>query len=262
MIDTHAHLYSEDFELELEEIIIRAQNSGVKQILLPNIDKESIAPMDAVTKKFSNCIPMMGLHPGYVKEDWEEELQTIEHMLFANPGKFCAVGEIGMDLYWDQTFIEEQKLVFRKQIQWAKQLNLPIAIHARNAFDEIFEILDSENTPDLSGVFHCFTGNQEQAKHILDYGNFFFGIGGVVTYKNSELPSVLKEIDLQHLVLETDAPYLPPVPYRGKRNESSYLGYIADKLADIYSVSSKEIAEETTKNAIKLFHLEKFNVHE
>lgn len=260
MIDTHAHLYSEDFELELEEIMGRALNSGVKHILLPNIDKESIAPMEALCNRFSNCIPMMGLHPGYVKEDWEVQLQSIESNLFANPRAFCAVGEIGMDLYWDQTFIEEQKLVFRKQIQWAKQLNLPIAIHARNAFDEIFEILDSENTPDLSGVFHCFTGNKEQAKHILDYGNFFFGIGGVVTYKNSELPNVLKEIDLQHLVLETDAPYLPPVPYRGKRNESSYLGYIADKLADIYSVSSKEIAEETTKNAIKLFHLENFNI--
>lgn len=262
LIDTHAHLYSEDFHSDLNEVILKAGTAGVKYILLPNIDKDSIAPMESVCLRFPSCIPMMGLHPGYVNEDWENELNFIEKKLFENPNQYCAVGEIGLDLYWDQTFIKEQKTVFRKQVQWAKALKLPIAIHARSAFDEIFEILDLENNEELSGVFHCFTGNQDQANHILNYGNFKFGIGGVVTYKNSELPTTLKMIDLEHIVLETDSPYLPPVPFRGKRNETSYLSIVADKLADVYAVSSKEIASITSKNAFKLFHLEKFNVNE
>ncbi len=259
-IDTHAHLYSEEFETDLDESILRAQKENVNYILLPNIDLVSINPMLALTQKFPNCIPMMGLHPGYVKEDWDKQLNLIEKQLFESPEKYCAVGEIGMDLYWDTTFCEEQKIVFRKQIGWAKELKLPIAIHCRNAFDEIFEILDSENSTELTGVFHCFTGNLEQAKHILSYGGFMFGIGGVVTYKKSELPEVIRQIDLKHIILETDAPYLPPVPYRGKRNESSYIPLIAEKLAEIYGSSIVEIAEKTTQNAIHLFQLEKFGV--
>ncbi|MBM3186945.1 MAG: TatD family hydrolase [Bacteroidetes bacterium] len=259
-IDTHAHLYSEEFETDLDETIFRARQSKVNYILLPNIDLASMDTMLALSQKFANCIPMMGLHPGYVKEDWVNQLSFIEQKLFESPEKYCAVGEIGMDLYWDTTFCEGQKIVFRKQIQWAKDLKLPIAIHCRDAFDEIFEILDQENSKELSGVFHCFTGNIDQAKHILNYGGFKLGIGGVVTYKKSELPEVIQQIDLNHLVLETDAPYLPPVPYRGKRNESSYIPLIAEKLAEIYNCSNSEIAEKTTQNAIHLFQLKKFGV--
>jgi TatD DNase family protein len=257
-IDTHAHLYSEEFETDLDEIIYRSQQSSVNYILLPNIDLASINPMIALSQKFPNCIPMMGLHPGYVKEDWENQLSFIEQKLFESPEQYCAVGEIGMDFYWDTTFCEEQKIVFRKQIQWAKELKLPIAIHCRNAFDEIFEILDRENSIELTGVFHCFTGNLDQAKHILNYGGFKLGIGGVITYKKSELPEVIQQIELKQIVLETDAPYLPPVPYRGKRNESSYIPLVADKLAEIYNCPVSEIAEKTTQNAIHLFQLEKF----
>ena len=201
---------------------------------------------------------MMGLHPSYVKENWMEELKIIETHLFKNPSKYCAVGEIGMDLFWDKTFIEAQKIVFRTQISWAKKLKLPIAIHARDAFDEIFEILDEENDETLKGVFHCFTGSIEQATKILDYGGFKLGIGGVITYKNSGLTEVLNSVELKHLVVETDAPYLSPAPFRGKRNESAYLSYIIEKISGIYKLSDAIIAEVTSQNAIELFQLEKF----
>ena len=209
-------------------------------------------------KEHKNTIPMMGLHPSYVKENWMEELKIIETHLFKNPSKYCAVGEIGMDLFWDKTFIEAQKIVFRTQISWAKKLKLPIAIHARDAFDEIFEILDEENDESLKGVFHCFTGSIEQATKILDYGGFKLGIGGVITYKNSGLTEVLNSVELKHLVVETDAPYLSPAPFRGKRNESSYLSYIIEKISGIYKLSDAIIAEVTSQNAIELFQLEKF----
>jgi TatD DNase family protein len=209
-------------------------------------------------KEHKNTIPMMGLHPSYVKENWMEELKIIETHLFKNPSKYCAVGEIGMDLFWDKTFIEAQKIVFRTQISWAKKLKLPIAIHARDAFDEIFEIIDEENDEFLKGVFHCFTGNLEQAAKILDYGGFKLGIGGVITFKNSGLTEVLNSIELKHLVVETDAPYLSPAPFRGKRNESSYLSYIIEKISGIYKLSDAKIAEVTSQNAIELFQLEKF----
>ena len=187
-----------------------------------------------------------------------EELKIIETHLFKNPSKYCAVGEIGMDLYWDKSFLEAQKIVFRTQITWAKKLGLPIAIHARDAFDEIFEILDEENDESLKGVFHCFTGSIEQATKILDYGGFKFGIGGVITYKNSGLAEVLNSVELKNLVLETDAPYLSHAPFRGKRNESAYLSYIIEKLSGIYQLSDKIIADVTSQNAIELFQLEKF----
>jgi TatD DNase family protein len=193
-----------------------------------------------------------------VKENWMEELKIIETHLFKNPSKYCAVGEIGIDLFWDKTFIEAQKIVFRTQISWAKKLKLPIAIHARDAFDEIFEILDEENDESLKGVFHCFTGSIEQATKILDYGGFKLGIGGVITYKNSGLTEVLNSVELKHLVLETDAPYLSPAPFRGKRNESAYLSYIIEKISGIYKLSDAIIAEVTSQNAIELFQLEKF----
>ena len=258
IIDTHAHLYAEEFSEDQTEVFTRAVAAGVHYFLLPNINSESIPLMEKLIKEQKNTIPMMGLHPSYVKENWMEELKIIETHLFKNPSKYCAVGEIGMDLFWDKTFIEAQKIVFRTQISWAKKLKLPIAIHARDAFDEIFEILDEENDEFLKGVFHCFTGNLEQAAKILDYGGFKLGIGGVITYKNSGLTEVLNSVELKHLVLETDAPYLSPAPFRGKRNESSYLSYIIEKISGIYKLSDAIIAEVTSQNATELFQLEKF----
>ena len=258
IIDTHAHLYAEEFSEDQPEVFMRAKAAGVNYFLLPNIDSASIPLMEKLLQSQKNTIPMMGLHPSYVKENWMEELKIIETHLFKNPSKYCAVGEIGMDLYWDKSFLEAQKIVFRTQITWAKKLGLPIAIHARDAFDEIFEILDEENDESLKGVFHCFTGNIEQATKILDYGGFKLGIGGVITYKNSGLAEVLNSVELKNLVLETDAPYLSPAPFRGKRNESAYLFYIIEKLAGVYQLSDKIIAEVTSQNAIELFQLEKF----
>jgi TatD DNase family protein len=258
IIDTHAHLYAEEFSEDQTEVFTRAAAAGVHYFLLPNINSESIPLMEKLMKEHKNTIPMMGLHPSYVKENWMEELKIIETHLFKNPSKYCAVGEIGMDLFWDKTFIEAQKIVFRTQISWAKKLKLPIAIHARDAFDEIFEIIDEENDEFLKGVFHCFTGNLEQAAKILDYGGFKLGIGGVITFKNSGLTEVLNSIELKHLVVETDAPYLSPAPFRGKRNESSYLSYIIEKISGIYKLSDAKIAEVTSQNAIELFQLEKF----
>jgi TatD DNase family protein len=258
IIDTHAHLYAEEFSEDQTEVFTRAAAAGVHYFLLPNINSESIPLMEKLMKEQKNTIPMMGLHPSYVKENWREELKIIETHLFKNPSKYCAVGEIGMDLFWDKTFIEAQKIVFRTQISWAKKLKLPIAIHARDAFDEIFEILDEENDETLKGVFHCFTGSIEQATKILNYGGFKLGIGGVITYKNSGLTEVLNSVELKHLVLETDAPYLSPAPFRGKRNESAYLSYIIEKISGIYKLSDAIIAEVTSQNAIELFQLEKF----
>ncbi len=258
IIDTHAHLYAEEFSEDQTEVFTRAAAAGLHYFLLPNINSESIPPMEKLMKEQKNTIPMMGLHPSYVKENWMEELKIIETHLFKNPSKYCAVGEIGMDLFWDKTFIEAQKIVFRTQISWAKKFKLPIAIHARDAFDEIFEILDEENDESLKGVFHCFTGSIEQATKILNYGGFKLGIGGVITYKNSGLTEVLNSVELKHLVVETDAPYLSPAPFRGKRNESSYLSYIIEKISGIYKLSDAIIAEVTSQNAIELFQLEKF----
>lgn len=253
-IDTHTHLFGEAFNEDRTDVIQKAMNVGVQKMLLPNIDVASIDRVFELAEKFpKNCYPMMGLHPGSVAENYKADLAQIKTALFSNP--CIAVGEIGMDLYWDKTFINEQVDAFRTQILWAKELKLPIVIHARDAFDEIFEIVDELNDDALTGVFHCFTGSEHQAKHILNYGGFKLGIGGVVTYKKSELPEVLKSIDLGALILETDSPYLPPVPFRGKRNESSYLLHVAEKLAEIYQVPLKEIADQTTKNALELFNL-------
>jgi TatD DNase family protein len=256
--DTHAHFYDDAFQEDFESCVNRITENQIDYILLPNVDVESIDAMMTLSRKCGNCIPMMGLHPGYVKDDWEQQLSKIEQSLFEHPEFYCAVGEIGMDLYWDKTFMEEQKEVFKRQISWAKKLNLPIAIHAREAFQEIFEILDEVNDENLKGVFHCFTGTLGDAQKILSFGGFKLGIGGVVTYKNSHLPQVLKEIGLEHLVLETDAPYLPPVPYRGKRNEPSYVRLVAEKLVDVFGVPLSDIADVTTRNAVELFGLEKW----
>lgn len=253
-IDTHTHLFGDAFDEDRQIVVQRAIEAGVELMLLPNIDKETIEPLHELSAQFpENCLPMMGLHPGSVQDDWEEQLEAVRSALYA--GKYIAVGEIGMDLYWDTSFLEQQRIVFRKQVEWAKDLGLPIVIHAREAFAEIFAILDEINHDKLSGVFHCFTGTQEDAAHILSYGNFMLGIGGVLTYKKANLDESLENVPLSALVLETDSPYLTPVPFRGKRNESAYLLHIAEKLADVYGVSLREIENITTENARKLFGL-------
>jgi TatD DNase family protein len=252
LIDTHTHLYSEKFNDDREERIQAAIKAGVSQFFMPNIDSTSIAGMKDLVQKYPNhCFAMMGLHPCSVGANVEEELELVEREL--KTGKFIAVGEIGMDLYWDKSFHKEQEMAFRKQIQWAKQLNLPIDIHCRDAFEEILAIMDEENDENMRGVFHCFTGTLEQARHILNYGGFKLGIGGVVTFKNSGLDKVVKELSLKDLVLETDSPYLAPTPFRGKRNESAYLLNVADKISDIFEVSVARVAEVTTKNALEIF---------
>ena len=252
-IDTHTHLFVEQFNEDREEVVQRAMDAGVEVMLLPNIDLESIPQMNALAAKYpNNCFPMMGLHPGSVNENWQETLKTIEKELFEN--KYIAVGEIGIDLYWSREFEEAQKEVFRQQVLWAKELGKPIVIHAREAFDEIFEIIDELNDECLTGIFHCFTGTLEQANHVINYGGFKMGLGGVLTYKKSGLDKVIENVDLKHLVLETDSPYLPPTPYRGKRNESSYLLHIAEKLADVQSITLKQVAEVTTQNAKEIFN--------
>ncbi len=254
-IDTHTHLYVDAFKEDRKEVVQRAIDNGIELMLLPNIDVATIDDMHMLTKQFpNNCRSMMGLHPGNVKEDWEAQLNTMKDLLFKSD-QYIAVGEIGMDLYWDKTFIEAQKKAFAIQVEWAKELNLPIVIHARDAFQEIYEILDDLNDANLRGVFHCFTGSNEDVHRILDFGGFMFGIGGVLTYKNAKIDEVVKTIPLEHIILETDSPYLPPVPFRGKRNESSYLLHVAEKLADVYDLKMNVIERTTTENAIKLFKL-------
>ncbi|MDG2331256.1 MAG: TatD family hydrolase [Flavobacteriales bacterium] len=252
LTDTHSHLYAKEFKDDLDESIQRCLDDGVERIFLPNIDLESIEPMLALEEAYpSNCFAMMGLHPCSVKENFEKDLSLIKDWLTKRD--FAAIGEIGIDLYWDSSLLKQQQTAFIKQIEWAKELKKPIIIHTRNSFNEIFEILDDLNDDHLSGIFHCFSGNLEQATRAIDYGNFWLGIGGVLTFKNAGLDHVVKDIDLSRLVLETDSPYLAPTPYRGKRNESSYLKLIATKLAEVKNVSLEEIAQITTANSKKIF---------
>ena len=251
LVDTHTHLYSERFEEDRAEMIERAISTGIQRMYLPNIDSTSIEGMLALEKQYPNhCFPMMGLHPCSVKENYKEELAIVEKWLFERP--FVAVGEIGIDLYWDKTFVEEQKEAFRIQINWAKKLNIPIIIHARNALDIIIDIVRQEKDESLRGIFHCFTGDTNQALQVIDLG-FYLGLGGVLTFKKSGLDKVIVDIPMEHIVLETDSPYLSPTPKRGKRNESSYMLYVAQKLADIKSMTLEEVAAITTQNANNLF---------
>lgn len=252
-IDTHTHLYSEQFNEDRTEMIQRAIAAGVERMYMPNIDLNSVEGMHALEQQFpENCFAMMGLHPCSVDANWELALAKMKLLL--EKRWYVAVGEIGIDLYWDKTFIEEQKEAFRTQIRWAKELQVPIVIHARDSFPEIYEVLDQENDERLKGIFHCFTGNGSDVQKILDYKGFLFGIGGVVTYKKSDLPGTLKHIPLEKLLLETDAPYLSPVPYRGKRNESAYVVHTAEKVAEILDLPLNQLKEITTQNAINLFH--------
>ncbi len=251
--DTHTHLNSEQFDDDRNEMIQRAIDAGVDRLFIPGVDMESAPSMFEVEKAFpNNVFLMMGLHPTHVKEDFEKELAFV----FEQHEKrhFYAVGEIGMDLYWDKTFVKEQAVAFQKQIQLAKTKNLPINIHCRDAFDETFEVLEEEKGAGLKGIFHCFTGNLEQAKQAISY-NMKLGIGGVVTFKNGKIDKFLNEIPIENIVLETDAPYLAPTPYRGKRNESAYTVNVAEKLAEIYDYPLSKVAEITNANVKAIYGL-------
>ena len=251
--DTHTHLYAEQFDEDRAEMIQRAKDAGVSRFFLPAIDSETTQRMLDLEKAYPNEIfSMMGLHPTSVKENYQEELAHVKNWL--NKRDFCAIGEIGIDLYWDKSFLKQQQEAFRTQIQWAKEKQLPIVIHCRDAFDEIFEILEEEKSDNLFGIFHCFTGDLAQAKQAISY-NMKLGIGGVATFKNGKIDKFLNEIPLEHIVLETDSPYLAPTPYRGKRNESSYITNVVDKLVDIYGKSFQEISEITTENSKAIFKI-------
>lgn len=252
LTDTHTHLYSSQFDEDRSEMIQSAIDKGISRLFLPNIDSTSIDGMLALEKEFpDNCFAMIGLHPCSVKDNYKEELALAEKHL--NQRDFCAIGEIGIDLYWDKSTLAIQQDAFRTQINWAKERNLPFVIHCRDAFDEIFEIMDELNDDKMRGIFHCFTGTSDQANHIINYGGFKLGIGGVVTFKNAGLDKVVEQIDMKHLVLETDSPYLAPTLYRGKRNESSYLINIAERISDLHQISLEEVAKITTANSKEVF---------
>lgn len=252
MIDTHTHLYSEQFDNDRAEAIQRAIDKGVEQFFLPAIDSETHRKMIDLEAQYPDKIhAMMGLHPCSVQpESWEKELLIVETWLKNRP--FCAIGEIGIDLYWDKSTLDIQVKAFEQQIDWAIEKDLPIVIHTRESFDETFEVLERKKHPKLRGIFHCFSGNLEQAQHAIDL-NFILGIGGVVTFKNGKIDQFLNQIPLDKIVLETDSPYLAPVPFRGKRNESAYLDLVAGKLVDVYKKDFAEINQITTENALRVF---------
>jgi TatD DNase family protein len=251
LIDTHSHLYLEDFKEDIDAVLKRAGLAGVQQIYLPNIDSSSIEDLLQLEQQHPNmCIAMMGLHPCSVKENYKEELKLVSDWLAKR--SFAAVGEIGLDYYWDQSFIPQQKETLHQQIEWALHYNLPIVIHSRNSLQDCISIVKEHQKGLLKGIFHCFGGTAEEAKQIMDL-NFLMGIGGVVTFKKAGLAELLRNIPLSALVLETDAPYLTPVPFRGKRNEPSYLKYVVEKIAEAKECSIEEVAVTTTANAIKLF---------
>ena len=252
-IDSHTHLFSSQFDNDRHQVVQKAIEQGVEKMLLPNINSKTLEAMHQLCQDFpQHCFPMIGLHPCDVKNDYEEELKIIKSHL--DKGKYVAIGEIGIDLYWDKGTLDIQKKAFRQQLKWAKEYDLPVAIHIRNSFDTIFEVLKEVNDQNLRGVFHCFTGSKEQGQKAIEMG-FMLGIGGVVTFKNSGLDKVLKELPLEKLLLETDSPYLAPTPYRGQRNESSFITIVAQKLAEIYEVNLEEVAIKTTHNAKTLFNL-------
>ncbi len=252
MIDTHTHIYLDELRPQISDIMQRALDKGVNRFYLPNIDVDSMKEVFSLCDAYpQNCFPMVGLHPCSVKENYLDDLAKLKSSLVDE--RVVAIGEIGVDLYWDKTFLNEQMDAFRIQISWAKEKKLPIVIHCRNAYHEIYSVLKELQDGSITGIFHCFTGSKEEALKIIDLG-LHLGIGGVLTYKNAGLASSLEHVDLKHLVLETDSPYLTPVPFRGKPNESSYLIYVAEKLAEIKNVSLEFIDEITTANALNIFH--------
>ena len=252
--DTHIHLYATEFDNDREDLIEHAQKAGMNRFFMPNIDSTSIAPMMDLQQKYPGiCFSMMGLHPCSVKKNYKKELKTVEDWL--SKETFSAIGEIGIDLHWDKTFVKEQEIAFRTQIEWANQYKLPIVIHSRESFNEVYKILVDMNDMKPHGIFHCFSGNLIEANQVIDLG-FYLGIGGVVTYKNSGLAEVVAKIDLQNIVLETDAPYLAPTPFRGKRNQPDYILNVAEKIAEIKEITMEEVARVTTENAQKVFGFE------
>lgn len=254
LIDTHSHLFSSKFDEDRHVVVDRAISEGVNKIFLPNINTSTVQAMMDLTAAYpNNCYPLLGLHPCDVKEGFEQELEEMKKWFSKH--KFYGVGETGIDMHWDKSTLGIQKESLRIQINWAKEYDLPIIIHARESYKELFEVFDEENDDDLTGVFHCFTGDASQAQRIIEYGGFKLGVGGVLTFKNSGLAQTIQEIDLSHLVLETDSPYLAPHPHRGKRNESSYVYYVASKLAEVKECSIEEIASATSQNAAALFNL-------
>ena len=254
LIDTHTHLYLDQFDEDRREMIGRALEQKVTRFILPNIDSESIPQIQQMMTDFPNhCFAAMGLHPTSVKETFKEELQICYEEL--KKGKYIAVGEMGIDLYWDQSFYEQQKTAFKEQVIWALEFDLPIIIHSRDSFKEIFELMDDVWTPELKGVFHCFSGTAADAEKIVHDYQFKLGIGGVYTFKNSGLREALKDIGVEHFILETDAPFLAPAPYRGKRNESAYVSLVAQRIAEEKEMRIEDVAEITTQKAVELFKL-------
>ena len=253
IIDTHSHIYLPEFRDDLGQVLRRAENEAIKLILMPAIDNEThLSMLETEAQYPEKCLSMMGLHPCSVKEGYKQELKIVEE--YFEKRRFAAVGETGLDFYWDRTFTKEQYESFQTQIELAKQYDIPVVIHSRNSIDECIKVIRENQQGNLKGVFHCFSGNEKQAKEIIDLG-FYLGIGGVVTFKNSGLDKVMADIDMKNVVLETDAPYLAPVPFRGKRNECSYLKYVVEKLAEIKNIAKEEIANITTKNAKELFNI-------
>lgn len=252
LIDTHTHLYLDDFANDIDDVIKRAELDGVEKFYLPAIDSSETENLFALEKRYpGKCFAMMGLHPCSVKEDYKEELNIVYSWL--QKRKFAAVGEIGLDFYWDKTFTDQQYESFHQQITWALEFNLPVVLHTRDAMQQSIDVIKQYQQKNIRGIFHCFSGTLQNAIDVIDTG-FYLGIGGVITYKNSGLAEIIKEIDLKNIVLETDAPYLTPVPFRGKRNESSYLKYVVQKIAEIKNISIEEVAKITSNNADKIFN--------
>lgn len=252
LVDSHSHLFLDEFAEDLSQVIERAKQNGVTHVFMPNIDSSTIEPMRGVCAAYPGyCFPMIGLHPTSVDGSYERELEIVRRELDAHKD-YVAIGEIGMDLYWDQTFLKEQLIVLDRQLAWALETNLPVVIHCREAFDYIYKVLEPYRETSLRGIFHSFTGTLEEARQMMTFSNFLLGINGVVTFKKSSLPDVLSEIPLERIVLETDSPYLAPVPHRGKRNESAYLRDTLMKVSDIYGVSADKVAEVTSGNALKV----------
>ncbi len=252
IIDTHAHIYVEEFDADRDEMIVRSQEAGVAKILMPNIDTDSLEAIKKVADTYPNyCYPMMGLHPTSIGPDYKKVLTAIENEL--GKRSYCAIGEIGIDLYWDKTYLNEQIDAFLTQMKWAQELDLPVAIHVRNGWHVALQCIRKFDNRELNGVFHCFSGSEEIATELMTYPNIYIGIGGPLTYKNATLPQVLKNVPIERIVIETDAPYLSPVPKRGKRNEPSYLLYIVERLSDVYGISQKAMMHQIYNNSITLF---------
>jgi TatD DNase family protein len=252
MIDTHSHIYSEEFDVDRAEMVLRAKDNAVRHIILPNCDSQTLPRMLVLEAEYPGyCHAAIGVHPTSIKENYLEELQVVQSQLQAR--KWIAIGEIGLDLYWDRTFLKEQIRAFQQQLDWALEYNLPVIIHVRDSFRETMNVLEPYKNAGLKGIFHSFIGTIEEANEIIAFGGFYFGINGIVTFKNAGLAAVVVQLDLKSIVLETDSPYLTPVPHRGKRNESSYVQLVAKELAKVYNCSVEEIDAVTTTNTCKLF---------